>query len=186
MKQIHEDQELKEIETKKSATAVQFIHPQIQAQRNRVWKSKHFRCSKVLALSSKMRALHSCQTNHIKHARTMFQMIKRCFPNQFLQIKKKDFTNLGITHCIPNTAKTSHHKAWENLQWTRMWFTDSPSQQHKQHLLTKNWPFLIRLSIVSIPSLAAVHKKKDTCLGTLVRHIHSQGKASVVGLDNSL
>ena len=43
MKQIQEDQELKEIETKKSATAVQFVHPQIQAQRNRVRKSKHFR-----------------------------------------------------------------------------------------------------------------------------------------------
>ena len=57
MKQIQEDQELKEIETKKSAIAVQFVHPQIRAQRNRVQKSKHFRCSKVLALSSKMRAL---------------------------------------------------------------------------------------------------------------------------------
>ena len=45
-------------------TAVQFVHPQTQAQRNRVRKSKHFRCSKVLTLSSKMRALRSCQTNH--------------------------------------------------------------------------------------------------------------------------
>ena len=69
MKQIQKDQELKEIETKKSATAVQFVHPQIRAQRNRVRKSKHFRCSKVLALSSKMRALRSCQTNHIKHGK---------------------------------------------------------------------------------------------------------------------
>ena len=91
MKQIQEDQELKEIVTKKSTTAVQFVHPQIRAQRNRVRKSKHFRCSKVLALSSKLRALRSCQTNHIKHAGTMFQMIERCFPNQFLQIKKGQF-----------------------------------------------------------------------------------------------
>ena len=81
MKQIQEDQELKEIEAKKSATTVQFVHPQIRAQRNKVRKSKHFRCSKVLALSSKMRALRSCHTNHIKHAGTMFQMIERCFPN---------------------------------------------------------------------------------------------------------
>ena len=168
MKQIQEDQKLKEIETKKSATAIQFVHPQIRAQRNKVWKSKHFKCSKFLTLSSKMRALRSCQTNHIKHAGTMFQMIERCFPNQFLHIKKKDFTDLGITHWIPNTAKTSHHKAWENLQWRRRWSTNSPSQQHKQHLLTKNWPFLIRLSMVSISSLAAIHKKKDTRLGTLV------------------
>ena len=86
MKQIQEDQELKEIETRKSATAVQFVHPKIQAQRNKVRKSKHFKCSKFLALSSKMQALHSCQTNHIKHAKTMFQTIERCFPNQFLHI----------------------------------------------------------------------------------------------------
>ena len=38
MKQIQEDQELKEIETRKSATVVQFVHPQIQAQRNKVQK----------------------------------------------------------------------------------------------------------------------------------------------------
>ena len=98
MKQIQEDQELKEIETKKSDTAVQFVHPQTQVQRNRVRESKHIRCSKVLALSSKMRALRSGQTNHIKHAGTIFQMVERCFPNQCLQIKKKEFTDLGITH----------------------------------------------------------------------------------------
>ena len=40
LKQIQEDQELKEIQTKKSATAVQFVHPQTRAQRNRVRKSK--------------------------------------------------------------------------------------------------------------------------------------------------
>ena len=133
-----------------------------------------------------MRALRSCQTNYIKHAGTIFQMVKRCFPNQFLKIMRKEFIDHGITHWIPNIAITSHHKAWENLQWRRRWFIDFPSQQHKQHLLTKDWPFFIRLSMVSIPSLVAIHKKKDTCLGTLVRQIHSQGKASVVGLDNSL
>ena len=53
MKQIQEDQKLQEMETKKLDTAVQFVHPQTQAQRNRVRKIKHFRCSKVLALSSK-------------------------------------------------------------------------------------------------------------------------------------
>ena len=90
-------------------------------------KFEHFRCSNVLALSSKMPAFRSCQTNHIIQAETIFQMFERCFPNQCLQIKKKEFTDLGITHWIPNTAKTSHHKAWENLQWRRRWFTDSPS-----------------------------------------------------------
>ena len=124
-KQIQKDQELKEIETKKSDTVVQFVHPQTQAQRSRIQKRKHFRCSNVLALSSKMPALRSCQTNYIKHTGTKFHMVERYFPNQFLQIKKKELTDLGITHWIPNTAKTSHHKAWENLQWIRRWSTDS-------------------------------------------------------------
>ena len=77
------------METKKSDTIVQFVHPQTQAQRNRVRKRRHFRCSNVLALSSKMRALRSYQTNHIKQARTIFQMVGRCFPNQFLPLKKQ-------------------------------------------------------------------------------------------------
>ena len=132
-----------------------------------------------------MQVLHSCQTNHIKHAETIFQMVERCFPNQFLQIKKKELTNLGITHWIPNIAKASHHKAWENLQWRRRWSTDSPLQQHKQHLLTRDWLLLTRLSMVSSPSLAVVHKK-DTCLGTFAHQMHSQGNSSVLGLDNSL
>ena len=108
MKQIQEDQELKEIVTKKSTTAVQFVHPQIRAQRNRVRKSKHFRCSKVLALSSKLRALRSCQTNHIKHAGTMFQMIERCFPNQFLQIKKGQFLVNRCCLCCCDGESVDH------------------------------------------------------------------------------
>ena len=83
------------METKKSDTIVQFVHPQTRAQRNRVRKRRHFRCSNVLALSSKMRALHSYQTNHIKQARTIFQMVGRCFPNQFLPLKKKSWLTLA-------------------------------------------------------------------------------------------
>ena len=98
MKQIQEDQEIKEIETKKSSIAVQFIHPQIWAQRNRVPKRRDFRWSNVLSFSSKVWVLCFCQTNHIKHAGTIFQMVERCLPNQFLHIKKKELTDLGITH----------------------------------------------------------------------------------------
>ena len=57
--------------------------------------------------------------------------------------------------------------------------TDSPSQRHKQHLLTKDQPLLTRLSMVSIPSHAASHKKKDTLLGMFTHYILSQGKSSV-------
>ena len=40
--------------------------------------------------------------------------------------------------------------------------------------------------MVSIPSLAVVHKKKNTGLGTFAHQMHSQGKTSMLGLDNSL
>ena len=55
-----------------------------------------------------MRVLCSCQINHIKHVGTIFQMVERSFPKQFLQIKKKELTDLGITHWIANVAKASH------------------------------------------------------------------------------
>ena len=172
-KQIQYNQELKEIETMKSDKEIQFVHPQVRAQWNRVPKRRDFRWSNVLSLSSKMRALHSCQTNHIKHAGTIFQMVEKCFSNQSLQIKKKELIDLGIIHWIPNTAKASHHKAWENLQWRRRWSTNFPLQQHKQNLFTGYWHFLTRLSMVSISSLVIVHKKKDTCLGTFAYQMHS-------------
>ena len=127
-KQIQYNHELKVIETKNSDKEIQSVHPQIRAQWKRVLKMSDFLWSNVLSLSSKVRVLRSYQTNHIKHAGPIFQMIERCFPNQFLHIKKKELTDLGITHWIPNTTKASHHKAWENLQWRRMWSTDSPSQ----------------------------------------------------------
>ena len=114
-KQIQYNQELKKIETKNSDKEIQFVHPQIRVHWNRAPKMRDFRWSNVLSLSSKMRALRSCQTNHIKHAKTIFQTVERCFPNQFLHIKKKELTDLGITHWIPNTAKASHHKAWGKL-----------------------------------------------------------------------
>ena len=83
-KQIQYNQELKEIETMKSDKEIQFIHLQVQAQWNKVPERRDFRRFNILSLSSKMQALRSCQTNHIKHAGTIFQMVERCIPNQFL------------------------------------------------------------------------------------------------------
>ena len=123
------DQELKEIETKKSDTAVQFVHPQTWAQRNRVQKRRHFRCSNVLALSSKCGHYVPSRLTTLNMPGPYSKWLKDAF-----QIKKKELTDLGIIHRIPNTVKASHHKAWENLQWRRRWSTDSPSQQHKQHI----------------------------------------------------
>ena len=43
-KQIQYNQELKELETKNSDKEIQFIHPQIRAQRNRVPRRRDFLC----------------------------------------------------------------------------------------------------------------------------------------------
>ena len=152
---------------------IQFVKSQTCAHWNKVPKRRAFKRSKVLLLSSKMRVLHSIQTSHIKHAGTIFHLVDRCFPNQFLQAKRRELTVFGNTQWIPNTLKIALHNAWENLQWNRKWSTISPSQQHKQHLLTKDWPLLTRLSIVSISFLAAVQKTKDTRLSTFAHQIHS-------------
>ena len=147
----------------------------------------HFKRSKGLIVFKNVGILHSSQTNHIIHAGTIFHTVDRCFPNQFLQAKRRELTVFGITHWIPNTSKTPFHKAWEKLQWSRRCSTNSPSQQqHKQHLLTRDWPHLTRLSMMSIPSLVVVHKKKDTWLGTFAHQMHSQGNSSMRGLDNNL
>ena len=155
---------------------IQFVKPQTRAHLNKVPKRRAFKRSKVLSFSSKVHVLRSIQTTHIKHAGTIFHMVDKYFPNQFLQAKRRELTVFGNTQWIPNTSKIALHNAWENLQWSRRWSTVSSSQQHKQHLLIKDWPLLTRLSIVSIPSLAVVHKKKDTYLGTFAHKIHFQGK----------
>ena len=164
---------------------IQFVKPQTRTHLNKVLKRRVFKRSKVLSYSSKVHVLRSVQTSHIKHAGTIFHMVDRCFPNQFLQGKRRELTVFGDTQWIPNTLRIALHNARENLQWSRRWSIVFPSQQHKQHLLIKDWPLLTRLSdwplltrlsIMSILSLAVVHKKKDTYLGTFAHQIHFQGK----------
>ena len=46
----------------------------------------------------------------------------------------------------------------------------------RQHQLTRGKFFLTRLSIVRIPPLAGVYKKKATILGTLTHQMLFQGK----------
>ena len=137
--QLQPNQELKERESKNSEIEIHFLHPHIQVHWNKVPKKRYFKRSNGLSFSSKMRVLHSCQTKHIKHSGTIFHMVERCFPNQFVQAKKRELTDFGITYWIPNTSKASHHKAWENLQWSRRWSIDSPLQQH--NLSSMSSPF---------------------------------------------
>ena len=59
-----------------------------------------------LSMFSNICQFHSLQIHHIKHNRTKFQMLKECFPNQFIQPKRVATTNFGKTHEIPKDLKT--------------------------------------------------------------------------------
>ena len=97
----------------------------------------------------------------IDYLGTIFQIFENCFPKQFLYAKVKrqppSASPLNLKH-----QKTSLHKAWANLQWSKRWSTVSPSHQHKQHQLTRDNSLLTRLLMVRILSQPIVHKKKDT------------------------
>ena len=51
-----------------------------------------------------------------------------------------------------------------------------PHHTYKDHQLTRGKFFLTRLSIVRIPPLTTVYKKKDTLLGTFTHQMLYQGK----------
>ena len=56
-----------------------------------------------------MRALRSCQTNHIEQAGTIFQMFEQCFPNQFLpkkEKKEKEKKKSSLTLALPIESQT--------------------------------------------------------------------------------
>ena len=65
--------------------------------------------SSDLSKSSNVRQLRSFQIHHIKHNETKFQMLDKCFPNQFHQLKGKSDTVHEGTHEIPKIRKTKHH-----------------------------------------------------------------------------
>ena len=54
------------------------------------YRGGDFKRSRGLSLSSKIWVLCYCQTIHIKHGRTIFHMVDRCFPIQFLQAKRRE------------------------------------------------------------------------------------------------
>ena len=162
------------------------VKPQILDHWNKVPISRLQNICKS-QVSSIVRVFHSCQTNHIRQAGTIFQILEKCFPSQFLHPKRREATIFDISHWIPNIKKTSHHKAEAYLQLSKRWSIVSSSQWHKQHQLARDRPLRIRLPMVRILPQAVVHKikkkKKDTLLGTFILQMLFQGKETVGGPD---
>ena len=60
-------------------------------------------------MSSNVLQFRSLQRHHIKHNQAKFQMLDKCFQNQFHQPKRVSATNFGKTHEIPKDLKTKFH-----------------------------------------------------------------------------
>ena len=73
LKQIQSNQKESLIERRKSDSELQCVRPQIRDHSNKVLAIKFFTISMDLSMSSKVRALRSFQTNHIRQAGIIFQ-----------------------------------------------------------------------------------------------------------------
>ena len=67
MKQKHIVQELNLTDCRKSEIEIHGIKPKIRAHWNKVPKRRDFKRPKGLSISSNVRVLCSCQTNHVKY-----------------------------------------------------------------------------------------------------------------------
>ena len=99
----------KERELRKRGRESLDVSPQALAQSNRELEKRVSIWSSNLSKSSNVRQLRSFQIHHIKHNETKFQMLDKCFPNQFHQLKRKFDTVHEGTHEIPKIRKTKHH-----------------------------------------------------------------------------
>ena len=90
-------------ERRKSKMEECCVKPQILTHWNKVPTSIGFKRSVDLTIS-KVWLLHSCQINHIRQARTIFQIFEECFPSQFLHPKIRG-TLLSLTS--PTGSQTS-------------------------------------------------------------------------------
>ena len=99
----------KERELRKRGRESLDVSPQALAQSNGELEKRVSIWSSNLSKSSNVRQLRSFQIHHIKHNETKFQMLDKCFPNQFHQLKGKSDTVHEGTHEIPKIRKTKHH-----------------------------------------------------------------------------
>ena len=73
LKQIQSSHKESLVEIRKSDKEPQCVRPQIRDHSNKVLTSKFLNISIGLSMSSKVWALRSFHTNHIRHAGTIFQ-----------------------------------------------------------------------------------------------------------------
>ena len=73
LKQIQTNHKERLIEIRISNKELQCVRPQRRDHSNKVLESKFFNISIGFSMSSKVRALHSFHTNHIRHASFIFQ-----------------------------------------------------------------------------------------------------------------
>ena len=73
LKQLQSNHKESLTEIRKSDKELQCARPQIQDHSNKVLASKFFNISIGLSMSSKVWALRSFHTNHIRHVGTIFQ-----------------------------------------------------------------------------------------------------------------
>ena len=73
LKQIQSNHKERLIEIRKSDKELQCVNPQIRDHSNKVLASKVFNLSIGLSTSSKVRALRSFHTNHLRQVGTKFQ-----------------------------------------------------------------------------------------------------------------
>ena len=158
-------QQTKERDNINSERDEESVKPQQQDHSKRLHWHKTFNSSNVFSMFSKEWRFRSNQTIHIKYLGIKFQIFELCFPSHWYQQDNNPTTDPGITQLIPKAWSMKVHKVCVTGQWRRRWSTNSPSQQHIQHQITKGQPLSMRLSNMRIRSWAVVHKKKATHLG---------------------
>ena len=92
------------------------------------------------------------------------------------QLAHKPATLLGMTQDKSNQLNTTYHRQRAVSQWRNKWSMLSSSDLQKQHLLITIRFFFLRLSIIRIFLNTAVHAKKATLGGVLVRQMLFQRK----------
>ena len=126
------------------------VSPQAWDQSNRDLLKEASKWSLELSKSSKVRWLRSFQRHHNKHNITKFQVLDKCFPNQYHQPKSRLGTILGKTHEIPKDLRTKLYNRWAFSQWSGKWPIVSPQQRHIIPQSTKLKPISLKLSPVRI------------------------------------
>ena len=91
----------------KSSKDIQCLKCQIRDHSNKVLVSKEFNRSRVLSVSSNVRALRSFQVNHIRHAGTIFQTLEEWMPNQFHHVEVERLLS-SASPIEPQTSRRLH------------------------------------------------------------------------------